>query len=231
VRTEKWIREEGAPSELAAEYGAPLGLVVLLAQQAGQDGLGHCASVARGVGQIGLAMGMGSAEVRLLALAGLLHDVGKTQIPAAILDKAGPLDAAEWAQIRRHPKVGAELATLHGVPKVSEWILAHHERPDGKGYPFGLRGEEIPLQARILAVVDTFDAMTSHRPYRAAFSTRDAVDELIEVGGTQLDAEVVRTFCRLGPRLVLGADSERRRWASARAPRSPGVACTALPAA
>jgi putative nucleotidyltransferase with HDIG domain len=188
VRTDKWIRGEGPPSELAAEYGAPLGLVVLLAQQAGHDGLGHCASVARGVGQIGLAMGMSAAEVRVLALAGLLHDVGKSQIAAAVLDKAGLLDDAEWAQIRRHPEIGADLATLHGAPEVAEWILAHHERPDGRGYPFGLGGEEIPLQARILAVVDTFDAMTSHRPYRAAFSTRVAVDELIEVGGTQLDA-------------------------------------------
>jgi putative nucleotidyltransferase with HDIG domain len=230
VPTDKGTEDDSALREIATDCGAPLELVGLLASDAGEDGVAHCTSVARGAGQIGRALGMSSSEVRVLSLAGLLHDVGKSQIPAEVLDKAGPLDDAEWAQIRRHPENGAELVRANGAPEVAAWILAHHERPDGQGYPFGLRGAQIPLQARILAVVDTFDAMTSRRPYREAFSARQAVDELIHCGGSQLDAGVVRTFCRLGPRLIFGADPDRRRWEHLRARLSPAVAYAPLPA-
>lgn len=187
-------------SAFACAHGAPLELVELLADCGGRGGLEHCATVSRGSRRVGRELGMTSAELDQLALAGLLHDVGKCQISGEILDKPGPLDAGQWAEIRRHPEIGAELVAAHGQPQIAPWVLAHHERVDGRGYPRGLRGEEIPLQARILAVIDAYDAMTSDRPYRDACLEQDAVNELIGCAESQLDPTVVKVFCRLGAR-------------------------------
>ena len=132
-----------------------------------------------------------TARVRL---ATLLCDVGRDQIPDEILNKRGPLDDQEWAQIRRQPELGAALLSEVSFDDIREWILCHHERPDGRGYPRGLSGDQIPLEARIVAVIDAYTAMRGDRPYRAARTHEDACDELRRCAGSQFDATVVKAF-------------------------------------
>jgi len=128
----------------------------------------------------------------------LLHDAGKMAIPDAILKKPGPLDAKEWDVIRRHPALGYGLVRdAQPDREVGDIILCHHERYDGAGYPKGLKGETIPLEARIFAVADTLDAVTSHRPYRAPRDFRAACGELQRNAGRQFDPQVVEVFCGL----------------------------------
>src|SRR5207244_3118059 len=102
-----------------------------------------------------------------IQLAGVLHDIGKIGLPDAILQKPGPLGPTEMAQIRTHPEIGAQVLNGRGLEDLRDWVAAHHERPDGKGYPEGLTDAEIPLEAKILAVGDAFEAMTAGRVYRA----------------------------------------------------------------
>jgi putative nucleotidyltransferase with HDIG domain len=139
------------------------------------------------------------ADVVRIRRAALLHDIGKTVIPNRILGKAGPLSEAEFAIVKRHPEAGARLVERLGDPELTRIVLHHHERLDGAGYPAGLKGEEIPLGARIVAVADTFDALTSERPYRAAMAPHEALELLAAVAGTQLDPDVVRAFRRTQP--------------------------------
>ena len=127
-------------------------------------------------------------------LAVLLCDVGRDQIPLEILNKQGPLNNQEWAQIRRQPELAAALLSDVSFDDIREWIRCHHERPDGRGYPRGLVGDQIPLEARIVAVIDAYTAMTSNRPYRAARSHEYACGELERCAGTQFDAAVVQAF-------------------------------------
>jgi HD-GYP domain-containing protein (c-di-GMP phosphodiesterase class II) len=127
-------------------------------------------------------------------LAGLLHDIGKIGVPDSILSKPGPLTADEWAQVRAHPEIGANLLTAPGLADVRAWILAHHERPDGTGYPFGLRGDAIPLEARILAVADAFEAIQADRSYRPGRPQAEAIAELRRCSGSQFDPEVVEAL-------------------------------------
>jgi len=128
----------------------------------------------------------------------LLHDAGKMAIPDAILKKPGPLAPKEWEVIRRHPALGYGLVRdVKLVPEVGNIILYHHERYDGRGYPKGLAGETIPLEARIFAVADTLDAVTSHRPYRAPRDFRAARRELTDGRGAQFDPKVIDAFCGL----------------------------------
>lgn len=115
-------------------------------------------------------------------------------VPPRVLQKPGPLTAAEWRQVQAHAEIGARLIRAAGLDEVAPWVLAHHERIDGGGYPHGLRGDEIPLEARILTVADAFDAMRTNRPYRGAFSEREAIEELRRAAGTQFDRRVVETF-------------------------------------
>ncbi|MCW3010528.1 MAG: diguanylate cyclase [Solirubrobacterales bacterium] len=135
-------------------------------------------------------------------LAGLLHDVGKIGVSDAVLRKAGPLDAAEWDEMRTHPAIGARLIGPV-ASDIAEWVLAHHERIDGGGYPRGLAGDAIPLEARILAAADAFEAMTSDRPYRRALPRELAIAQLRKHAGTQFDARVVEVFVR-----ALGAPTD-----------------------
>jgi HD-GYP domain-containing protein (c-di-GMP phosphodiesterase class II) len=130
-------------------------------------------------------------------LAGILHDVGKVGIPDSILCKPGPLNDAEWEEMRRHPEIGARILGSSELVDVREWVLASHERPDGTGYPRGLEGGEIPLEARILAVADAYEAMTVDRVYRPAIGETPARGELLANAGTQFDAEVVAAFVRV----------------------------------
>ncbi|HKV87762.1 MAG TPA: HD-GYP domain-containing protein [Candidatus Dormibacteraeota bacterium] len=152
----------------------------------------HNLRVARLCVHIGRHLSMSAAELRLLARAGLMHDIGKLAIPEAVLSKHDALDEAEWSLMRTHPEMG--LALLDRTGQSSREVLAvlyHHERLDGSGYPYGLSGESIPLEARIVAVADTYDALTSDRPYRTACSHLDARSVLEAEAGVRLDPRAV----------------------------------------
>jgi HD-GYP domain-containing protein (c-di-GMP phosphodiesterase class II) len=137
-------------------------------------------------------MSMTASELRLLARAGLLHDIGKLGIPDEVLGKHSPLDESEWMLMKAHPEIG--LALLDRAGQSSREVLAvlyHHERLDGSGYPYGLKAEAIPIEARIVAVADTYDALTSDRPYRKAASHVEAKRVMREEAGVRLDANAV----------------------------------------
>jgi putative nucleotidyltransferase with HDIG domain len=165
---------------------------------------GHNLRVAEIAVQIGRAMELPNETLRTLARAGLLHDVGKIGIPDAILSKPGALDPAEWTVIKKHPELGHEiLSRVDRLRREAQIVIAHHERLDGSGYPRGLRGEQIPLEARILAVADTYDVLVSDRPYRKAFDRSHAYRILREECGTHLWEPAVRAlFKSLGERWV-----------------------------
>ncbi len=149
------------------------------------------------------ALGLSADRVETLEAAGVLHDLGKVAVPDAILHKPGALDDAEWLEIRRHPEIGARILEHAGLRDIAGWVHAHHERMDGRGYPDGLAGDAIPLEARILAVADAYEAMVSDRPYRAGMPELDARAELERCAGTQFDPEVVAAFLAAG---ALGAE-------------------------
>jgi diguanylate cyclase (GGDEF)-like protein len=154
----------------------------------------HSAEVGELAARIAGRMGLPSDETELLRLAGSLHDVGKLAIPEDILRKPGPLSEAERIVLERHPQIGFRMLDSLGVEPVATWVLHHHERWDGSGYPNRLAGSEIPLGARILFVADAYDAMTTDRVYRGRLSDTAAVRELERCAGTQFDPEVVRAF-------------------------------------
>jgi HD-GYP domain-containing protein (c-di-GMP phosphodiesterase class II) len=131
-----------------------------------------------------------------IRLAALVRDVGKQLLPQDILDKPGPLSEPEWAQVRRHPELGAGMLGGAAFDDVRGWVVHHHERWDGLGYPFGLKGGEIPLEARVLCVVDAYEAMTSVRPWRPAMDHETACREIWSAAGTQFDIAVVAAFRR-----------------------------------
>jgi len=160
---------------------------------------GHSKTVARYTHVLAEALGIHDQEtLNNLRRGALLHDAGKIAIPDAILKKPGPLTEDEWQKVRRHPALGYGLIKdIKLVKEVGNIILCHHERYDGGGYPRGLQGSAIPLEARIFAVADTLDAVTSHRPYRAPRDFASAKREIIRHAGTQYDPGVVDAFCRL----------------------------------
>jgi response regulator RpfG family c-di-GMP phosphodiesterase len=133
-------------------------------------------------------------DVELARLAGSLHDLGKLAIPEEILRKPGKLTEAERLVLERHPQIGFRMLESLGVDPVADWVLRHHERWDGSGYPDGLAGDDIPLGARIIFVADAFDAMTSDRIYREPVSIEDAILELERCAGSQFDPDVVHAF-------------------------------------
>jgi diguanylate cyclase (GGDEF)-like protein len=144
------------------------------------------------------SLGLPQDRIATIRAASLLHDIGKVGIPDSILSKQGPLTDEEWEPVKVHPKLGVEILR-HIIDLVNclPAILHHHERYDGKGYPSGLKGDNIPLEGRILAVADAYDAMTSPRPYREQLSSQQALNELKRCAGTQFDPELVNVFCRL----------------------------------
>src|SRR3954449_6649621 len=151
----------------------------------------HSQTVGRLSALIAKALGFEDGRVERIRLAGMLHDIGKIGIPDWILHKPGKLDDAEWAEIRKHPEMGARIAASAKLDDISEWILCHHERVDGRGYPAMLPASEIPVEAKILAVADAYEAMTSDRVYRRAMRAEDAERELRDQSGAQFDAAVV----------------------------------------
>ena len=161
--------------------------------------------------RLALAAGCGAEWADDLLNAAPMHDVGKIGIPDAVLQKPGPLDPQEWATMRRHPEIGAEIIGEHpsGVLRLARSVaLAHHEKWDGSGYPAGLAGEHIPLEARIVAVADVFDALTSVRPYKKAWAPEDAMAHIAAQAGQHFDPELVRLFAPLLPELL----DIRQRW-------------------
>jgi putative two-component system response regulator len=157
---------------------------------------GHCERLAGYAVAVGGALGMDARTLKALRLGGFLHDLGKIAVPDAILLKGGPLDPAERATMQAHPRMGADLMrglrTLDGVVPI---IRHHHERMDGSGYPDGLKGDAIPLGARILAVVDVFDALRTPRPYKPAFSSEQTLEILLrETDSGAWDPRVVDAF-------------------------------------
>jgi len=145
--------------------------------------------------------GLTARQAEMVHMAGHLHDVGKIGIPDSILLKPGPLTPGEWEIMRLHPKMGADILrpvkVFRGKPGVCEIVLAHHERFDGSGYPYGLRGNDIPLGARIVAVADALSAMTEERLYRKSLPLQAAVEEVARCAGTSFDPYVVRDLLSL----------------------------------
>ena len=159
---------------------------------------GHLRRVAGYSEQTAGALGLAGYDLLSVRYAGILHDIGKVGISDVILSKIGPLTSEEQEVLRKHPDHGAEIiAPMRFASDVAPIIRSHHERWDGAGYPRGLRGEEIPLGARIISVVDAWDAMTTDRPYRAALGQAEAARRLREGSGTQWDARVVEVFLGL----------------------------------
>ena len=163
---------------------------------------GHSERVARLTEAIARAMGLRGARLDNLVDAARLHDIGKIGIREQVLNKPGRLTAEEYEHIKQHPEIGARIiGQMEAYAELVPFIRHHHERIDGKGYPQGLSGNEIPLEARIIAVADTFDAMTSARPYRKPRELGTALRVMRECAGTQLDAEMVKIFLSIQPTL------------------------------
>lgn len=153
---------------------------------------GHSTRVADMSLEIALELGLKDAQLEYVHLAAHLHDIGKLGIPEAVLNKKGTLSPVEWEQVRMHPEIGFRiLSKSRELETIAKIVLHHHERWDGKGYPYGLRRREIPLGSRIIAVADSVDAMTSQRPYRAALPWEECIKEISANKGIMYDPDVV----------------------------------------
>ena len=168
----------------------------LIGLASSMDTAEHSQMVGRFTKLIAMELGLGAELVERVQLAGVLHDIGKISVADAIVNKPGPLTPDEWAEMQKHPEYGARMLERAELWDIAEWVMAHHERPDGKGYPRGLAGEDIPLEARIVAVADAYEAMTNDRVYRASIGHTAARAELRRGSGTQFDERVVAAFLR-----------------------------------
>ncbi len=170
---------------------------------------GHALLVSDLASILAKQMQVSPEEVQVIQRATVLADVGKLEIPQSILSKEGELSEDEWTEMRRHPELGSKiLADVLHLGDAGEIVLAHHERFGGDGYPHGLKGEEIPLGARIYAVADSYIAMTSNRPHRKKMSHDKARREILRSSMTQFDPEVVRAFSRAAEQGLIGPPSE-----------------------
>ena len=190
-------------AEEAAERNLRAGLVntvhALARAVDAKDGYTHSHSqrVARYAAELGRALGLREERLEQLRTAGVLHDVGKIGMPDAVLLKPGKLDGAEFAVMRRHSELGRDIIAGAGLEEIATWVLHLHERVDGRGYPEGLKGEEIPLESRILHAADALEAMTSSRIYRPGMPVERALEELERGAGSQFDAHVAAALIDL----------------------------------
>jgi diguanylate cyclase (GGDEF)-like protein/putative nucleotidyltransferase with HDIG domain len=157
----------------------------------------HSETVGRYAEMMARELGLSEQRTARVRLAGMLHDIGKVGVPDSILQKPARLSEAEFEVIKRHPELGAQMLDHPSLADIRQWVGAHHEQPDGGGYPKGLRGEAIPIEARILAVADAYEAMTSDRAYRSSLDHTAARAELERCAGAQFDARVVRALISL----------------------------------
>jgi putative nucleotidyltransferase with HDIG domain len=211
-----------AMGQFAAQEGAYSATMAALCQAVETKDFytrGHSERVSRGATLLARQIGMGAERVEAIRYAGMLHDVGKLGVPTKVLQKTGPLTEEELAAIQLHPMRGLEIVRQIGfLTEALDGIMHHHERMDGKGYPMGLAGDEIPEFARVIAVADAFDSMTSTRSYRGARSVEEAVAELRKCSGMQFDPMLVDAFIA-----ALG----RERWESQAATPPPPAALPA----
>ncbi len=191
---------EGIRARLAAtpDFEAPGGnrpsaisVLLNMLEQRDRRAAEHAFRVAELASMLGIRLRLAPVEVARLRLAALLHDVGKLSLPDDVLEKPGPLTDEEWQRVRNHPEYAFQMIASSVHPVVAETVLKHCERIDGKGYPHGDSGEEIPVASRILLVADAYDAMLSPRPYRMPFTIGEAIANLQEGAGSQFDAAVV----------------------------------------
>lgn len=203
ARVRSALRLADALTEVAGAHGV---MTALANAVEAKDALTeqHCQRLAALAHRLGMAIGLDGSDLRAVIFGAMLHDVGKIGVRDAILTKPGPLDDAEWVEMRRHPLIGERIcAPLAASRAFGPIIRHHHERWDGRGYPDGLRGEAIPLGARIVGLVDAFDAIVHARPYRTARSVDEAIAEIRRERGRQFDPTLVVAFLPLldaGPR-------------------------------
>jgi HD-GYP domain-containing protein (c-di-GMP phosphodiesterase class II) len=187
----------GMADQLRETYDGTLEALVSALDARDRETKGHSIRVAKYMMEIAYHMGIqpGTEEWVDMQRGGLLHDIGKIGVSDTILHKPGPLTDDEWVDMKRHPKIGHDMIKDIGfLSGAATLILAHHERFDGKGYPRGLATDDIPIGSRIFVLADTFDAMTSDRPYRAALSVDASREEIISCSGTQFDPQCVQAF-------------------------------------
>jgi putative nucleotidyltransferase with HDIG domain len=217
-RLEKRVREataglRGALGAIEEAYESTLTALVTALDAREHETSDHSQRVVRYTLAIASKMGIGGKDLDPISHGALLHDIGKIGIPDEILLKPGPLTSDEWVQMRRHAEIGHQiLRQIEFLNSAADIVLSHQERWDGKGYPRGLKGGEIPLGARVFAIADTLDAMTSDRPYRRAVGFAEARAEIARCSGSQFDPECVDAFLALSDgdlaRLRSGASTE-----------------------
>lgn len=196
---EQKVRQRKSSSKLQKANEGALKALIHALNYRDHDTWDHSTRVAAYATALAEHMGLPQSELEKIALAGYLHDIGKIGVPDRILLKKSNLLPEEWETIKRHPELGYEIIhELEFLNSVADIILLHHERYDGSGYPLGLRGEKIPLLARIFSVADALDAMTSERPYRAARSMAEAFGEVRSLAGVQFCPKCVKALEELG---------------------------------
>lgn len=215
-RSEEWAAAAGTGNEMLDETEAILFSLAKAVEQRDAQTAGHCERLAFISVALGVAIGLERASLVALYRGGYLHDVGKVGIPDSILFKPGKLSAEEWIIMRSHPARGEEICRpLHSLKPVLPIIRHHHERWDGTGYPDGLRGEQIPLLARILQMADIYDALTSPRPYKRAFTHARALELLREeTDRGWRDPRIFKLFVRLHSDIIAKMttfDADERR--------------------
>ncbi len=207
---EKTAELSRALENLQATYSQTLWTLVAALDAREHETGDHSQRVVRYTLAVARRLGIPEAQLPDLGRGALLHDIGKIGVPDAILLKRGPLSPDEWTVMRTHPQIGFNiLRSVHFLSGTADMVLSHHERFDGSGYPHGLAGEKIPLSARIFALADTFDAMTSHRPYRVGLAPEAARAEIERCAGTQFDPACAEAFLSLSAQEL--ADLARAR--------------------
>ena len=157
----------------------------------------HCETVAELCVGMGQRIGIAPGQLERLRLAGLVHDVGKIGLPDVILQKPGALESGERTELEQHVTIGHAILLAADLDTEAEWVLHHHERYDGAGYPAGLAGEEIALASRVIAIADAYETMTGGRPYRSRLSSEEALAEILEHSGSQFDPDCVEALVHL----------------------------------